>query len=283
MRHGNVVNSYNLFLDVTMPAQEYAGFESAVNASMNVTKVLLIDDDPVLGKALRLGLSQSGIRCVHIASFERALHFLENRIGKSSGQSPTTSRNKRDAAGDIDAVLLDYHLDNGQTGLSLCKTIRANSNIPIVMLTGERCSKITVDCLEVGADQYICKPFDLEELVARINASIRARKSSRIIRHPASDISICINNQELEFVGQKTDLTEKESLLAEVLIRNSGSPVSKSELLDHVYGRFTGDQSRSLDMLVSRLRKKLAVTDGRCRILSARNLGYKLVVRKLNA
>jgi DNA-binding response OmpR family regulator len=247
---------------------------------MKQRKVLLIDDDPVIGKVLTLGLAQSGISCVHLASFAQASRFLETHLGNGGRLSSRAHKKNHGLADDIDAVLLDYHLDEGQTGLPLCRRISTKTHIPVVMLTGEKSAKITVKCLDEGADQYICKPFGIEELVARINASIRARKSSRVIRQVTPDVSICINNQELRFVGKRADLTEKESLLAEVLIRNTGFAVSKSELLDHVYGGSGSEQGRSLDMLVSRLRKKLAVTDGRCRILSARNVGYKLVVRK---
>ncbi len=93
-------------------------------------------------------------------------------------------------------------------------------------------------------------------------------------------ISINVGERVLTFGGFTVSLTEKESLLAGVLARNIGFPVSKEEMFQAVYGYQAGMHTRCLDMLVARLRKKLALTGSRCCILSARNLGYKLIVRR---
>ncbi len=250
-----------------------------MNNEVYVKKALLIDDDPLLGKLVSYGLMSSGIECIHLTSYEQAMEFLNNFLGR--GRKAAGKGGKSASGLDIDVVILDYYLNDGKTGLPLCKKIRLRSDLPVVMLTGERSVQTTIKCLDEGADQYICKPFDVEELVARIRTSIRARKTRTAVAPVRSDSQITLNvgGRELDLYGSKIVLTEKESLLADLLIRNMGYPVAKDELFEHIYGHFIGIHSRCLDMLVGRLRKKLADASGKCRILSARNLGYKLVVK----
>jgi DNA-binding response OmpR family regulator len=242
-------------------------------------RALLVDDDPLMGNILSFGLSGSGIECVHLTSYEQAVEYIDGSL--YTGRKPEKKPRKGDGAEAVDVVILDYYLNNGKTGLSLCKKIRVRSELPVVMLTGEKSVKTTVMCLEEGADQYVCKPFILDELVARINASIRSRKIPQLAA-PAKNspgIKINVNEREFKFGGSSVSLTEKESLLAEVLLHNVDRPVTKEDIFEHVYGRFAGIHSRCLDMLVGRLRKKLALTGNKCRIFSVRNLGYKMVVK----
>lgn len=244
-------------------------------AEQRVRRALLIDDDPLLGQLVSHHLAASGIECIHLTSYEEALLFLDRNLRRQAG----TPRADGEGAG-LDVVILDYHLNDGQTGLPLCQLIRAASDLPVVMLTGEKSLQATVRCLEEGADQYMCKPFHAEELVARIQASIRARRSQQ---EPAGAepgvVRVNVHQRELAFGGMAVTLTEKESLLADILARNAGLPVAKDDIFRHVYGRLATFQSRCLDVLVGRLRKKLAFTGNRCRVLSVRNRGYKLVVK----
>lgn len=245
----------------------------------HVRRALLVDDDPLLGKLVSYGLSGSGIECIHLTSYEQAMDYLDASLASRNAGSGGVS--SKAGSADLDVVILDYYLNDGKTALPLCKKIRIKSNLPVVMLTGEKSVQTTIKCLEEGADQYICKPFDVDELVARIKASIRARKARQLAAPAGSsgDFMVNVGERILKFAGATVPLTEKESLLADVLSRNMGFPVSKEEIFENVYGRYAGMHTRCLDMLVGRLRKKLALTGNRCRILSARNLGYKLIVK----
>lgn len=241
----------------------------SIRSTLN--KVVLVDDDPVLAAIVRHQLAAQGIECVHIATFGAACQFLDQLLAPGR---------RKDS--DIDAVILDYYLDDGHTGLQLCRMIRDRSELPILMLTGEKSVETTVRCLEEGADHYICKPFNLDELLARIRASVRARGTQHNWQELAKEAGLEVNldERELSFQGNQVRLTEKESRLADALLRNVGSEVSKEKLFEHVCGRYHGINSRSIDMLVGRLRKKLALAGTRLVIFSARNYGYKLVVRQ---
>lgn len=247
----------------------------------HVRRALLIDDDPLLGKLVSHHLSGSGIECIHLTSYEEALLFLDRNLGRKGRMPQETDDQGSHAATQLDVVILDYHLNDGQTGLPLCQLIRESSDLPVVMLTGEKSLQATVRCLEEGADQYMCKPFHAEELVARIQASIRARRSRRDSSASGEPPVLMVNVHQREFVfgGMAVTLTEKESLLAEILVRHVGLPVPKDDIFVHVYGRLVTFESRCLDVLVGRLRKKLSFTGNRCRVLSVRNRGYKLVVK----
>lgn len=247
----------------------------------HASRALLVDDDPLLGKLVSHHLSGSGIECIHLTSYEEALLFLDRNLRRKDRKPQASENGDRHAHTELDVVILDYHLNDGQTSLPLCQFIRKTSDLPVVMLTAEKSLKTTERCLEEGADQYMCKPFHAEELVARIQASIRARRS-RLDTASAGESPVpMVNVHQREFVfgGMVVTLTEKESLLADILVQHVGLPVPKDDIFVHVYGRLVAFQSRRLDVLVGRLRKKLSFTGSRCRILSVRNRGYKLVVK----
>jgi DNA-binding response OmpR family regulator len=176
-----------------------------------MTRALVVDDDPLMGNLLSYGLSGLGIECVLLTSYEQALEYIDGSI--CSGRPSEKKARKGGGTEAVDVVILDYYLNNGKTGLSLCKKIRVMSDLPVVMLTGENSVQTTVTCLEEGADQYICKPFILDELVARINASIRSR---RVVKRVTSErkkpsININVNEREYKFGRNSVSLTEKES------------------------------------------------------------------------
>lgn len=252
-----------------------------IKTGQQVKRALLIDDDPLLGKLVSHQLSGAGIECIHLTSYEEAVLYLDRNLGKADSRQHVAESSGEAPAAQLDVVILDYYLNDGQTGLPLCQLIRESSDLPVVMLTGEKSLQATVRCLEEGADQYMCKPFHAEELVARIHASIRARRS-RLDPAAAAElpvVTVNLQQRELAFGGMAVILTDKESLLADILVRNTGTPVAKDDIFGHVYGRLASFQTRCLDVLVGRLRKKLAFTGNRCRVLSVRNRGYKLVVK----
>ncbi|MGA0805722.1 MAG: response regulator transcription factor [Pseudohongiellaceae bacterium] len=243
-------------------------------------QVVLVEDDLLLGEVISKGLKASGMDCTHLSSHDSASKFFSTAL--KTRQSSGGNSAKRNSRARVDAAVIDYYLDRGNTGLSLCKKIRRISNLPIIMLSAETSSDTVVTCLNEGADQYVTKPFVLEELVARVRASIRSRHLTHLSRAGSDDgaaPTLSVNERELRFDGNEIQLTEKETLLADALLINQGEPVEKTWILHHVHGESGDVYSRSLDMMVVRLRRKMAILSPRLKILSVRHVGYKLIVK----
>jgi DNA-binding response OmpR family regulator len=239
-----------------------------VQQSTHTAKAVVVDDDNVFGSILSSSLARENYQVEVIDEYQNAAEFIDKCISSGGAAEP-------------DVVILDYHLDNGKTGLDLCRKIRSRSDVPIIMLTGNKSLETTVACLENGADQYMVKPFEVPELIARINVCKRIRRGrvtdSRKIEAPG--LALMLDERRLVGPKRKVHLTEKECCLAEVLLRSLNSPVTKDDLRQHIYGTADASniQSRNLDVLVGRLRKKLAAFSNQFRIYSMRNVGYKLV------
>lgn len=249
----------------------------------NPQHVLLVEDDAVIGLMLRRCLSDEGIACTHLLKLKDAESFVDNFLfDRDQDGKPAATRPK---AAVPDAVILDYYMDDGKTALELCATIRAHTNLPVLMLTGETSVQNTVSCLEAGADQYLIKPFNADELLARLRASLRARMTTNDRSAASIEVKIDRNGRVASFRGKHINLTEKEAILASVLAANPGIDVSRHSLMEKICGFQAAAElnSRRLDMLVGRLRRKLAGLDASLDILSARKYGYKLAVRNPDA
>ncbi|TCT16084.1 two-component system response regulator VicR/two-component system response regulator ArlR [Natranaerovirga pectinivora] len=179
-----------------------------------------------------------------------------------------------------DLILLDWTLPK-KDGLEVCKTIRKESNIPIIMITakGEIYDKIIG--LELGADDYIVKPFDQREMLARIHALLRRNENGNNEKS---------NDQWLEYEGLKLDrekllilynhqnieLTANEYKLMEILMKKPQNVYSREFLYEEVWGGLLGYNERTVDVTISRLRKKLMELSGKKFFHAVRGLGYRL-------
>ena len=214
----------------------------------------MIDDDAELCTLLVEFLSREGfsVECAHEGArgLERALH------------------------GGFDLVLLDVMLP-GLDGFEILRRLRPQSRVPVLMLTarGEDLDRITG--LEMGADDYLAKPFNPRELVARIRAILR-----RLERPPSSEGPLEVNGvridpgtREASANGAKVELTTFEFDILELLMRSAGKVVSRDDLMEHLYSRKATAFDRSVDMHVSHLRKKLET--GRPLIKTIRGVGYQ--------
>ena len=181
-----------------------------------------------------------------------------------------------------DLILLDLMLP-GMDGLQVCQTVRqAEQYIPIIMLTA-RCNEVDkIVGLEVGADDYVTKPFNSRELVARVRATLRLARHSTG-QHQAN--RLCFGPLEIDFggrsvsnAGQQVELTPKEFDLLAVLARNPGRVFGRDTLLEQVWGYdFAGD-SRTVDVHMQRLRRKIEQDPREPRhLLTVRSIGYKFV------
>jgi OmpR family response regulator RpaB len=218
-------------------------------------RLLLIDDDEQLGAPL--------------AAYLRRFQFdLEHATRPSEGL-------RRLRAGGFDVAILDVMLPE-MDGFELCRTIRKESNIPIVMLTARGDVMDRVVGLELGADDYLPKPFEPRELLARIQTILRraAPAAGNGVRQLRFDggLGIDLDRRSVQRDGAPIDLTSTEFALLVMLAQAPGKVFSRDEILETLRGQSAEDiHTRAVDILVSRLRRKLEPLD--C-IKTLRNAGY---------
>jgi len=224
--------------------------------------VLIVDDDKELVSLLRRFLQNEGF-AVHAEFNHRS--GLEAAVG-----------------GDYDMIILDVMLPGG-SGFELLKSLRARSRVPVVLLTarGEPVDRILG--LEIGADDYIPKPFDPRELVARMRAVLRRSVDSPPEGEGGEsltmgDISLHLQTRTAHCRGEAVELTGAEFNMLELLMRRAGAVVTRDELAQAALGRSLTPYDRSVDVHVSRLRRKLgAAAGGEERIRPVRGVGYFFV------
>lgn len=159
---------------------------------------------------------------------------------------------------DFDLLILDINLP-GMDGYVICTMLReSRKNMPILMLTARSAQKDIVHGLNIGADDYLAKPFDLEELLARVRALLRRRSEERQPVLDAGDIALDTNTRRVSRRGKQVNLAPKEYGLLEFLLRNKGSVQDRPRILEHVWG--SRDDllfSQTVDVHVAYLRRKL--------------------------
>ena len=181
------------------------------------------------------------------------------------------------AANDIDIVLLDLMLP-GMSGTEVCKQLRTTSSVPVIMVTARDSEIDKVVGLELGADDYVTKPFSHRELVARIRAVLRrgseSEESPDILQ--GSGVRMDVERHEVSVSGKPVKLALKEFELLEVLLRNVGRVMTRAQLIDRIWGvDYVGD-TKTLDVHVKRLRAKIEDNPSHPRhIITVRGLGYK--------
>ncbi|MFY2559291.1 response regulator transcription factor [Corallococcus terminator] len=217
------------------------------------TRVLLIDDDSRLYELLAQYLGQNGVNVTHAPDGGRGLAALE--------------------ASAYDAVLLDVMMP-GMDGLEVCKRIRAKSRIPVVMLTAKGDETDRVVGLELGADDYLPKPFSPRELLARLRAVLRRSQPSSVAdRLEAGGLSIDVAGREVRAEGKLVDLTGLEFDLLVALVRRAGRVIPRDALLGEAGRSDTVVGERTVDVHISHLRQKLGDVGARL-IKTVRGVGY---------
>ncbi|GEL23041.1 DNA-binding response regulator [Pseudonocardia sulfidoxydans NBRC 16205] len=223
------------------------------------TSVLLIDDDARIRQALGLALDDEGFTVEAAASGEQALTMLRDN--------------------DVDVVLLDLTLP-GVDGLVVCRTLRARSDLPIIIVSARSDSGDIIEGLEAGADDYVTKPLDAGELAARIRALLRRRRPAvgeAGRRFVLGDVEVVPDEGVVRKAGVEIHLTRTEFRLLVELLSAGGRVVTREALLQHVWGYdYLGD-TRLLDVHVRRLRRKVETDpDEPCLVLTVRGAGYKV-------
>jgi two-component system response regulator RegX3 len=222
--------------------------------------VLLVEDEDSFVEALTVGLKREGFRVRVAQDGAEALEMFD--VVKP------------------DLVLLDVMLPK-VSGVDVCRELRRRSTVPIIMVTAKGSEIDTVVGLEVGADDYVTKPYRLRELVARIRAVLRRRPadSSRAASGEVlevGDVRLDPERHEVEIRGEQVKLPLKEFELLEILLANAGRVLPRDTLIDRVWGTdYVGD-TKTLDVHVKRLRAKVEPDPAMpTRIVTIRGLGYK--------
>ncbi len=215
------------------------------------------------------------------SSFSEALEFLLGKEGFSVVTAATgTEALKKFEQGGIDLVLLDLMLPE-ISGTEVCRQIRTKSKIPIIMLTAKDSEVDKVVGLEIGADDYVTKPYSARELVARINAVLRRNVGDVVQLDPGvmsvHGIRMDIDRHQVSINGIPASLPLKEFELLEFLMRNAGRVLTRMQLIDRVWGSdYVGD-TKTLDVHIKRLRAKIEDDPANPKVIqTVRGLGYKM-------
>ena len=227
---------------------------------MNKTKILLVDDDPNIRQLVSLYLTREGFEVEEAQRGDEAL--------------------KQFKAAAPSLILLDIMLP-GIDGWQVCREVRKVSNIPIIMLTAKDETFDKVLGLELGADDYLSKPFEPKELVARIKAVIRRYQSTdapdKELVFPG--LSINKSHYTVSYMGRPVEMPPKELELLYFLASHPGAVFTREQLLEQVWGYdFFGD-SRTVDVHVKRLREKLDGTEQGWNLKTVWGVGYKFEVK----
>lgn len=228
---------------------------------MSQPTILVVEDEPSFVEALQIGLAREGFQIEVATDGAQAIERF-----------PLVKP---------DLVLLDLMLPR-LSGIDVCRQIRQISTVPIIMVTAKASEIDTVVGLEVGADDYVTKPYRLHELVARIRAQLR-RISMDTAAEPSADAAIRIGEVVLDpdehrvtVSGKAVSLPLKEFEVLHLLLANAGRVLTRQTLIDRVWGDdYVGD-TKTLDVHIKRLRSKIELDPARPeRIVTVRGLGYK--------
>ena len=228
--------------------------ESGATTQRAPRTVLLIEDEESIGALVRTYFERDEFAVIWLRSGEEALFEL--------------------ASHKIDLVVLDIGLP-GIDGFEVCRLIRARSQVPILMLTARDEELDRIAGFELGADDYVLKPFSPRELVARSHAILRRGRQAAyqdVLR--IGDVELRRSERVALANEQEVKLTNKEFDLLTVLIENAGLVLSRDKLLDQVWGMTYPGDTRTVDVHIAQLRRKLGLQD---QILTVRGSGYKAV------
>ena len=222
------------------------------------TRALLVEDDPNIVDLIRSNLAVRGFDTVVSGNGEEALRLIETE--------------------DPDIVLLDLMLPDAD-GMELCRRIREHSSVAVIVVSARGGERDKVTALNMGADDYMTKPFSVDELLARITATLRRTRVARTLEQPdtiitAGDVSIDLSGQRVTLAGQLIHLTPTEFALLRELAIHRGKLLTHAHLLRRVWGPSYQTETEYLRVYVRRLRAKLA-DDGAQLILTAPRAGYR--------
>jgi two-component system, OmpR family, response regulator RegX3 len=224
-----------------------------------MTRVLIVEDEPDLADPLAYLLRREG---------------FEVEIADDGGAALASFREHG-----ADIVLLDLMLP-GMPGTEVCRQLRGESNVPIIMLTAKDSEVDIVVGLELGADDYVTKPYSARELLARMRAVLRrfSHVESDLEEHILSGgrVTLDIDRHTVAVDGDEISMPLKEFELLEVLMRNAGRVLTRGQLIDRVWGTDYFGDTKTLDVLIKRIRSRIERNPGEPNMLvTVRGLGYR--------
>jgi two-component system copper resistance phosphate regulon response regulator CusR len=221
-------------------------------------RVLLVEDEPAAARMLAKGLREQAYAVDVAADGEAALFQVD-----------TT---------DYDALILDVMLPL-KDGLAVCRAVRQSGNtVPILMLTARDAVESRIEGLDSGADDYLVKPFDFGELLARLRALARRGRQPILPAHVTiGTLTLDTRGRGVTVAGRDVPLTAKEYALLEYLVRRAGDVVSRVDIAEHVWDEHYDPLSNVVDVYIQRLRRKIDSPRGESFIKTRRGEGYQLV------
>lgn len=229
---------------------------------MHLGHILIIEDEEHIVELIKFNLENNGYKVSFALDGQKGLELIEN-------EQP-------------DLVLLDLMLPKVD-GIDICNRVKNNKNlkdIPIIMLTAKSGETDKIIGLEIGADDYITKPFSVRELLARIKVILRRYHKTKDVNLEGSlsvdDLVIDIDKHEVSREGHVFELTLKEFELLRILALNKGRVLSRSYLLDEIWGYDYFGETRTVDVHIRHLRSKIEEGSGKKYIETVRGVGYKI-------
>ena len=230
-------------------------------------KVLLVEDEKSIADGIIYNLKNEGLKVTHVDDGKIAIDIFNEEH--------------------FDLIILDIMLPE-VSGLEICKAIRKSSNVPIIMLTAKDDENDKISGLEMGADDYITKPFSVKELISRVKAVLRRTKNSELLHTGDEDLNftkeITIGNIAMNPLGYEAkidneiiELRPREFELLYYLCENAGNIVSRDKLFIKVWGYSFAGNSKTLDVHIQRIRERIEVNPKLPkRLVTIRGVGYKL-------
>ncbi|MBE2998198.1 response regulator transcription factor [Nocardiopsis sp. HNM0947] len=217
-----------------------------------MSRILIVEDEERIASFVRKGLTASGFTTTVVGTGAAAVDYT--------------------VTGGFDLVLLDLGLPDTD-GFDVLRRIRAlGTDVPVVILTARDGVHDTVTGLEIGADDYVTKPFRFEELLARVRLRMRAERTTDLTVIEAGGLSLDLRTRRVSVQERTVDLTAREFALLELLMRHEGQVLSRQQMLSHVWGYDHDPGSNVVDVFVRALRRKV----GAERISTVRGMGYRL-------
>lgn len=217
-----------------------------------IMRILIVEDEPTLGRQLKATLESAGY-AVDLATDGEDGHYLG-------------------ASESYDAVILDLGLPEVDGLTVLDRWRREKRNFPVLVLTARDSWSDKVAGLDAGADDYLAKPFQTEELIARLRALIRRSSGNASSELIAGDVRLDTRSGKVTLAGDPVKLTAQEYKLLSYLLHHKGKVVSRTELIEHIYDQDFDRDSNTIEVFVTRIRKKLGAEV----ISTIRGLGYQL-------
>ncbi len=219
-------------------------------------KVLVVEDEKSIASFVRKGLREAGFTVTLCRDGDEAYSLARH--------------------GGFDVLVLDIMLP-GRDGLSILRNLReARNTVPVILVTARSALNERLEGLNLGADDYLAKPFYVEELIARIHAVTRRAVGDQLTQMSAGDLTVNLITREVKRGAMRIELTAREFSLLELLMRSPGRVYTRTQILEHVWGYDFDPQTNVVDVCIRRLRNKIDLPDDKEPLIeTVRNVGYR--------